>query len=150
MSVHRRRIDTMRALIAGNSAISGSPARADIDAEFEEAMRARAVWRKRRRQLLQVLHSTRALDSALKTFTTHYGFCPPRPALGRYLHALGNHTSTALAGRLSLSERGRFQASIVNPRNRLMHEAGAYPLNDTEVLTLLSEMQDCLTIVVGL
>jgi hypothetical protein len=31
-----------------------------------------------------------------------------------------------------------------------MHEAGAYPTNDAEILGLLAEMQDCLTIVLSL
>lgn len=150
MSLHRARINTMRALIAGHPAIAGSPSSVQIDKEFEDAKRARHVWRKQRRQLLEMLHSTRALDSALKVFTTHHGCCPAHPALGRYLHALRTHTSSSLTGRLSSSEVGRFQTSIVRPRNRLMHEAGAYPTNDAEILGLLAEMQDCLTIVLSL
>jgi hypothetical protein len=51
---------------------------------------------------------------------------------------------------MSQSEVGRFVGSIAQPRNRLMHEAGAYPANDAEIAALLSEMHDCLTIVFSL
>jgi hypothetical protein len=149
MSHHRRRIRTIQAIIAGSPAIVNDPLYDVIIREFDEVYCARRVRIRDRRRLLQVLHSTRALDTCLRVFIDFHN-CPSARSLGGYLRSLQNHRSPTLRGRLSHPERHRFQNSITNNRNRYMHEAGAYPTDDNEVAQLLSEMQDCLLIVLAL
>ena len=150
MSVHQRRIKAIQAVIAG-SVIGASPSFSVIASEYEEVLRSNQIQPLGRRRILQVLHSTRALDSALRTFTLHHGCYPPqnRRSLGGYLWQLTNNSPLAIAP-LSDVERKRFQSSIVHVRNRYMHEAGAYPPGDHQILTLFSEMQTCLFRVLNL
>ena len=148
MSDSKRRVRFIQSLVAG-SPVSGTRKHADIQAEFDEVLLARRVLKRSRKRLLQVLHSTRALDSTLKEFTDLHG-CPPGPSsLGSYLHKLKSG-KCASPGRISEQERDHYQAEIVDLRNRYMHEAGLMPANDSEVLTLLAEMEACLQRVLSL
>lgn len=148
MSDSKRRVRFMQSLVAG-SPVSGTGKHADIQAEFDEVLLARRVLKRRRKRLLQVLHSTRALDSTLKEFTKLHGCHPSPPSLGRYLYALKDGKCASLR-KISGRERRRYQAQIVQLRNKYMHEAGEMPADDSEVLTLLAEMQACLQRVLSL
>ena len=142
MSDTKRRVRFMKSLVAG-SPVFGTGKHADIQAEFDEVILARRVLKRSRKRLLQVLHSTRALDSTLKEFIKVHGYRPKSPSLGRYLYALRDGDCTSLR-QISEGERDRYQKQIVDPRNEYMHEAGQMPANDAEVLKLLAEMQTCL------
>ena len=148
MSDSRRRVRFMKSLVAG-SRVSSTAKHADIQAEFDEVLLARRVLKRPRKRLLQVLHSTRALDSTLKEFTRLNGCLPQRPSLGAYLIALKKGQCPSLK-RISAAERHHYQTQIVNLRNGYMHEAGLMPANDSEVLTLLGEMETCLQRVLSL
>jgi hypothetical protein len=150
VSTHSRRIKALKVLVAGATALATHPARGRIVQELDEVSRARSVSANHRQRVLQILHTTRALDSTLSVFTSFHRCAPKRAALGSYLHELTRHTSPTLGSRLSLTDRARFQADIVDVRNHYMHEAGAYPVDDTEVRTLLSDMQDCLITILAL
>ena len=148
MSDSKRRVRFMQSLVAG-SPVSGTGKHADIQAEFDEVLLARRVLKRSRKRLLQVLHSTRALDSTLKEFTDLHG-CPPRtPSLGSYLYELTSGNCPSLK-QISKGERRHYQTKIVDLRNRYMHEAGLMPVNDSDVLTLLAEMEACLQRVLSL
>ena len=144
MATHRQRIIALQTLVAG-SVIAGTPQEAVVNNEFGEVIASGYVRRIPRRYLLQVLHSTRALDSALLAFLLHYGIAPPLPqrALGRYLRALRDHALLVI-GTLPEARRAHYQNAIVNLRNDYMHRAGAAPNNDVEVATLVAEMEACL------
>jgi len=58
----------------------------------------------------------------------------------RQLESPGIHGNQFPAGKA-----GYYQGSIVNIRNRYMHEAGAFPTTQGQISSLLSEMQACLT-----
>jgi hypothetical protein len=150
MRDNMRRVAALSALVLGDPAIAGSPIQTRIQQELAEVSRARSVNAKHRRWVLQVLHSTRALDSTLKSFTTHHGCAAHPPSLGKYISVLVKHTSTTLGSQLSTADAARFKKSIANVRNHYMHEAGAFPASDREVLTLLSEMADCLSTILSL
>ena len=147
MSDTRGRVRAIQAIVAG-STLSSSALHTAIQTEFGEVYRCRRVRREDRRRLLQVLHSTRALDTSLKEFTALHGCSPPTRSLGGYLTCLTNGCGSLT--RLPDAERRTYQTSIVNVRNTLIHEAGAVPLDDAEILGLLSEMERCLLRVVSL
>jgi len=148
MSDSKRRVRFMKSLVAG-SPVSRTGKHADIQAEFDEVLLARRVLRRSRKRLLQVLHSTRALDSTLQEFTDLHGCLPSRPSLGRCLYALKSGNCASLE-QICEQERHHYQTQIVDLRNRYMHEAGLMPANDSEVLTLLAEMEACLQRVLSL
>src|SRR5262249_44062212 len=120
-----------------------------IQDEFTNTYLVRRVTNLRRRYILQIIHSTRALDSALKIFTAYHGRVQGH-SLGKYLGWLVGHASATLINHLSTADRHRFRVSIVDRRNMYMHEAGSYPVNDNEITTLLTEMQDCVVTVLAL
>lgn len=148
MSDSKQRVQFMQSLVAG-SPVSGTPKHSDIQAEFDEVLLVRRVLRKPRKRLLQVLHSTRALDSTLKEFINLHGCSSSPSSLGQYLYALRNGDCPPL-GQICEHERLHYQTEIVDLRNTYMHEAGLMPTNDSEILTLLGEMQSCLQRVLSL
>jgi hypothetical protein len=148
MATHRRRIAALKALVSG-SVLGGTPTEPTINGEFDQVVASGHVRILQRRYLLQVLHSTRALDSALRAFVAHHGIPSTGSSLGSYLHALQTHTHMGL-GRLPAARRTHYQNNIVDVRNLFMHEAGTAPANDAALATLVSEMQACLAEVFAL
>jgi hypothetical protein len=153
VSGHNSRVRTLQALIASMPVIAFSTAAPAVHSELGEIVKSRRVRAGNRRRILQVLHATRALDTALKQFVRHHG-CTDRlgkapMSLGGYLSALEQHRVTAI-GTLPASQRKHFQRVIADPRNRYMHEAGASPVSDTELAVLLSEIDACLAAVAAL
>ncbi len=150
MSTLNKRVQLMKALVLSSPAFGPSRLATLICEEFEEVAKASRLSPEGRRFLLQVLHSTRALDTSLKTFVSYYGITCTTPSLGGYLRALETASSTHRLQDLSPAQRLYYQRQIVGPRNRYMHEAGAAPASHHELLALLSEMQACLSEVLNL
>jgi len=153
--VHRQRVRLLQALVRGVPCLTGSPQFGALLQEFGEVHSVRRIRRATRRRILEVLHSTRALDSTLKAFVDHHG-CLSKGRhgragsipknLGAYLYALRDHTVPALA-KLPEAQRQRFQKTIVDARNTYMHQAGAFPGSDVDIHLLLGEMHACLAVV---
>ena len=148
MSVYSKRIQTLKALVTG-SIISQDVMCNKILEEFNQVENVAKVSVKQRRLLLQLLHSTRALDSSLDVFTRSYNLKVGTRSLGGYLRALRDHTEPTLRT-LSAREADRFHKTIVVKRNRYMHEAGAFPRIPTEIESIVGEMESCLSQVVAL
>ena len=144
---HKRRIRALQAIVAGLTPLAATSTSSLVNAEFDEVYKSRRLRHKDRRRLLQVLHSTRALDSALSAFVSFHGCTTktgkPPTGLGGYLTALKEHSVTGLTN-ITETERSHFQKQIAKPRNRYMHQAGAFPVSETDLDVLLSEMHACL------
>jgi hypothetical protein len=140
-------------MVNGTSYLAADPSLPNIQSEFAEVYAVRRVRRATRRRILEVLHSTRALDTTLRAFVGYHGCrSPGKPlptSLGQYLYALRDHTVAGLS-RFTEAHRRHFTLTISNPRNRYMHEAGAFPTADLDIQTLLSEMDACLAAVLRL
>jgi hypothetical protein len=152
MSGHKTRVRTIQALLAGCHSIALSPAYPIIHSEFQEVHAVRRIRRDFRRRLLEVLHSARGLDTVLKTVVVTNGCTSGTKRLtgmGSYLYALRDHSVSGL-GRITEANRLIYQNNIVKKRNTYLHEAGAFPVTDTEVNILLSEMHACISTVVAL
>jgi hypothetical protein len=155
VGIHRSRIRTLQAVIAGVPCLNAHPKHAAIQQELADVHRVRRIRQAARRRLLEVLYGTRALDTTLAAFVGHHG-CLPKPkghkpasppkSLGGYLYALEQHQVVGLS-QLTKAQRHRFQTNIASTRNRYMHEAAAVPTSDIEVQVLLSEMEACLVAV---
>lgn len=142
------RVNTIIALINSCPSISTTNVN-KLKAEFREVTSVDAITPTQRRNILKILHSTRALDSTLKVILDYYSIRGTSHSIGQYLFSFSGHSSTRI-GKLSASERSKYQNSIVKVRNTHLHEANSYPRNDSEVHTLLSEMQTLIARVVSL
>jgi len=156
IGIPSNRIETLQVIAA--SLLGNTIPCQKVLKEFEEVKRvdSMAIEEKIRR-LLQILHSTRALDSTLAAFIKNYGYTDPSDPSKKfkslygylYLICFGN-PATANIRRLKESDLKKYQQKIVNERNRYMHEADAFPIDDLEILLLLSEMNECLAKVFSL
>ncbi len=152
MSVHKSRIRTLQALIAGAHCIANSSIYPILFDEIKEIYLVRKVRKCGRRRLMEMLHSFRMLDTMLKTFVQHHGCRSGSSvphAMGPYLRALQQHNNPTL-GNLTAAQVSHYQANIINKRNLYLHEAGAFPVNDHEVSIMISEIHSCMVIVLGL
>ena len=134
----------MTALVSGSRIMNhNSQMRNTVVGEFQDVIRAANVAQNNRRYHLQVLHSTRALDSFLKEAAVHHKCTGKRTSLGANLINLKT-PSISSTSRLTDDEVGHYQTNIVNVRNRYMHQAGTSPVSNSEVDKLLSYMHACL------
>jgi len=145
VSGHKARVSALQTVVAGSPLPPNDVQR--ITTELTQVYTAGRVRLVGRRLLLQVLHSTRALDSTLAALILAAGGQGPT-SLGNSLNHL---RQVGLNGnRLTETLRIRYQNGIVRPRNVYMHQAGAYPANTTEVGQLLADMQACLVDAINL
>jgi hypothetical protein len=156
IGIPSNRIDTLKVIAA--SLLGNTIPCQKVLKEFEEVKRVDSMpIEEKIRRLLQILHSTRALDSTLAAFIKNYGYTDPSDpskkvkSLYGYLHLIcfGN-PATANIRRLNESDLKKYQQKIVHERNRYMHEADAFPIDDLEIMLLLSEMNECLAKVFSL
>lgn len=148
MSAHRRRVTTLQALVAG-SVVAPRPAGARVHDEFERVAQCGRVRQRDRRWLLQIVHSSRALDTAVGDFTAANGRPNANGTLGRSFFWLRDSLNP-VGRRLPEADRVAFQQRVVHVRNHYMHTAGALPVGVHEVTNLLDEMAACLTRILAL
>jgi hypothetical protein len=144
----------MQALLEGNACIMGSPSLPILKMEFNEVFAVRKIRMSKRRRLLEVLHSARALDTTMKTLVLHHGCTSSKingtpSSMGAYLIALCDHSVAAIRN-ITPAQKILFQTNIVSKRNLYLHEAGTFPANDVEVNTLLGEIDTCLATIMAL
>jgi hypothetical protein len=154
MNDERSRISALNALIAGSPELAGAAIHPKIIDEFNEVVLVSGLKPRKRYRLLQILHSTRALDSALAAFLDYHGCRRNAKSLGAYLKRLTDLTTNrpglTIPNSLPLQAKDRYQTNIVDNRNRYMHGSGEYPVDDAEITNLLAEMHDCLVTILAL
>jgi hypothetical protein len=129
----------MRALVAGSSCSGQLHA---VDSELREIVNVSKVHLERRKHLLQVLHATRALDTALGTMLAGYGIAPVPHSIGPRLSKFGT-LPAGHAGYLAQNTIGQFKRSICGPRNDFIHKADAFPRSFREADRLVSAIESC-------
>jgi hypothetical protein len=139
MSDQKNRINTIVAILNSNPNLSTGNLN-KVKAELHQVIDVHSILPTRRRNLMKILHSTRALDSTLSSFLSFHQIKNRASSIGQYLVQLRNHNSQNL-GNLSASERDKYQASIAKLRNTHLHTADSYPANEREVNELIAEMQ---------
>lgn len=156
IGIPSNRIETLKVITA--SLLGNTIPCQKVLKEFEEVKRVDSMpIEEKTRRLLQILHSTRALDSALAAFIKSYKYTdtsdPSKKfkSLYGYLYLLCfGKPATANIRKLKEIDLRKYQQKIVDERNRYMHEADAFPIDDLEILSLLSEMNECLAKVFSL
>ena len=141
-----RRIGTIQAIVLSSSL--STPTKQLLMDELDWVLRSRRAGFPEQRRLLHVLHSARTLDSCLSRMIMELGARPPNslgPLLSHFIHHAGfaGHTWTQ-------GVRDRYYDNLVEDRNRYLHTAGEFPANTTEILTYVSELQDCIDTVLSL
>lgn len=138
----KKRVTALQALVYGSRlGMNQQAVCSNVHNEFEQVLKAIKIPLKPRRYLLQVLHSTRALDTSLRELTAILNPQATSNSLGGYLRDL--QVTRAGNWGFSHNEVNHFQTEIVTPRNKFMHRAGTFPTN-TQVEQLLSSMDACL------
>ncbi|TBW25634.1 hypothetical protein [Gramella sp. KN1008] len=144
----QRRIDTISLLIQSNN--SFSPNQIAIEQDLKVVPSLTSMKPLKRRNLIQIFFSSRAIDTSLKTFLDRHGLRGSTEySIGKYLDKLHSHNRTQL-GNLSRSERDQYKRSIANVRNGYLHQANTYPNGNQDVNLLLSEIETLLSVMVTL
>lgn len=146
MAMRRSRLDTLRAIVAGARARTSSNAFDHVDHELQEVGSSGRVSPERRRNLLQVFHGMRALDSALKEVLRSHGLTP-KHSLGQLLHQMAG-LPAGHPCHLNTASLGRFLNSTGKDRNRIMHEANAFPRTNREADQIMGELAACFALLV--
>lgn len=120
-----------------------------IKSELNEILSDHKVKKQGKKNLLNIVHTTRALDTALKVFLTHHNIRNNTHSLGQYLYQLRNHNNNDV-GTITENQRRLYQTEIVDLRNDYMHNAGKIATNESEVNNLISNMHNLLQTVAGL
>lgn len=95
--------------------------------EFERADKVKDMVSNPQQLLLnQVLHTTRAMDTGMRTFLELNDVIPGGYTMGSYLTEL-RRGKAGKFGQLNGDLSKRIQDNVVDKRNRFMHRAGAYP-----------------------
>lgn len=141
MGVKRNRVDTLRALAAGAKSRAGSTAFDLIDLELQHISSATRVSPEWRKNLLQVFHGMRALETGMKEVVRSHGQIP-KSSLGSLLYQMNGfgpgHPCYIDSGTL-----GRFLGTVRPQRNRIMHEANAYPTTNRETERIMGDVASC-------
>jgi hypothetical protein len=147
-TTQQNRINTIIAIINSSPSLTSTNVN-KLKTEFRQVIAVDTIAPPKRKHILKILHSTRALDSTLKAILDHYHIRNGKHSIGQYITQFTNHTLTTL-GKLSPSERAKYQREIADIRNTHLHNADSYPRNDSEVYQLISEMQALITRVTSL
>jgi hypothetical protein len=141
-----RRVLTLRAISQGARARTGSDVFNHIDHELQELAAVARVQPERRKNLLQLLHATRALETALKEVIRSHGI-QPAPSLAPIFRQL-TQIAYGHPGYLTAANARRFNQTVRIARNRFAHEANAFPRSAREAESVLSEIEACFLLVV--
>lgn len=146
MSVASKRLQFMRAQAAAAHSRSGLPAFKQVDHELQELSRSKKVSPQHRQHLLQVFHGMRALETAIKEVVRSHGLIPNN-SLGKLLHQM-NALPSHHAAHLSVKDLNRFLKTVRHERNRIMHEANAFPRSAREADIMMGEVASCFALLV--
>jgi hypothetical protein len=136
-----RRVNTLRAIAAGARGRIGSAAFVHVDHELQELGSVAHIAPEKRKHLLQLLHATRALDTALKEVIRSYHITPQH-SLGPVLKQL-SQLPLGAPGHITTADYVRFMSTVRVARNRFAHEANAFPRSARETESILSEIEVC-------
>ncbi len=136
-----KRIETLRMIVGSHPILLNDSRRVDIVRELQRVIETKRIaggdrW------LLQVLHTTRALDTCLSRVVAQRGWTVQKPSLGAYLVKL------SAKGVIVEHQRRHWQDTLVQPRNTYMHSANQMP-PQRGADDLLDEMDACMSIVLA-
>lgn len=139
--VSEKRIDTLRMIVGSHPILLNDSRTGDVVRELQRVVETKRIaggdrW------LLQVLHTTRALDTCLSRVIAQSGWNLQTPSLGAYLTKLQNK------GVIVSHQRNHWQDKLVRPRNTYMHSANQMPPQYVAE-SILDEMDSCMSVVLA-
>jgi hypothetical protein len=146
MSRRQKKSDTLAIVLSKATVPISQVMRNAIEAELRERVGAARVSPERRMHLLQVFHSCRALESAMKEIVRTY-INNPANSIGDLLQQL-SRIPQGNAGHIDVSSYNYFMRTVRNHRNRYMHEANAFPTTSNQANQILSDIEACFVAIV--
>lgn len=139
--VNEKRIGTLGMIVKSHPILVSDPRTSDVVRELQRVIESKRIaggdrW------LLQVLHTTRALDTCLSRVIAQRNWTVTTPSLGAYLVKLKSE------GLIVEHQRSHWQDNIVSPRNKYMRSANQMP-PQRRADDLLDEMDACMSIVLA-
>lgn len=139
--VSEKRIETLGMIVGSHPILLNDSRTGDVVRELRRVIETKRVaggdrW------LLQVLHTTRALDTCLSRVVAQRGWTATTPSLGGYLIEL------RAKGVIVEHQRRHWQDNLVRPRNMYMHSANQIP-HQRVADDMLDEMDACMAIVLA-
>lgn len=141
-------VETIISIVVSHP-ISATANIAALEAEYRQVIDVAILTPPQRKHILQILHSTRALDSTLRAILDHYSIRGDADALGKYLYKFRDHRNRHISN-ICDATRMHYQTTIVQIRNLHLHNAGSYPNNDLDVYALIGEMNALLALIATL
>lgn len=146
MSSRSREAATLRAIVRGSSRFGANHHIDAVADELTEFINCNRIQPARRRRLLQFLHTSRALETALMSVCQERGLPPsPKPSMKAYLNQLTNCVPPALPQAL----KDHCVTRVADVRNRLAHGAGAYPAGDLQLNSGFDAARACLALLLA-
>lgn len=122
-----------------------------VKQEFDRVVEIESMISRQPQMMLnKVLHSTRAMDTGMRTFLELFNAMPGghNYAMGPYLQQLKKGKDKCF-GRLNGYLADRIQKDVVDKRNKYLHAAGKYPTkNETE--HIISDVESYLQTILNL
>ena len=141
-----RRVNTLRAIAKSARTRIGSNIFNHVDQELQELAAVARINPEKRKNLLQLLHAIRSLETALKEVVRSHGISPGH-SLGPIFRQLES-IPYGQPGYLNAANARRFGQNVRVARNRFSHEANAFPRSARETESILSEIEACFTLAV--
>lgn len=122
----------------------------EVEREFNRVSAVDAMVSDQHQLMLnKVLHSTRAMDTGMRTFLELFGAMPNgQYSMGAFLAQLRKGKNGCF-GRLNGFLSDRIQSSVVDKRNRFLHAAGQYPTK-AEADKLVGDVESYLQTILNL
>lgn len=138
----KKRVQTIKILVS--SSVPMNRDKNDINKDLEEIININTMRPLKRRHLIAIFFSSRAIDTALKCFLDYHSIRGNHYSIGEYISKLCNHSNSNI-NRIGADEKEKYKRTIANVRNRFLHKANIYPSGNHEVNTLLSEIDSLLS-----
>lgn len=146
MSSRSREAATLRAIVRGSSRFDAVQHRDAVADELTEFINCARIQPLHWRRLLQFLHTSRALETALMSVCQERGLpAIPKPSMKAYLNQLANCVPAALPQAL----KDICATRVSDIRNRLAHGAGAYPAGDLQLNSGFDAARTCLALLLA-
>lgn len=122
----------------------------NVHREFDRVKEVDGLVKNQQQQMLnKVLHSTRAMDTGMRTFLELFGAMPAgQYSMGPYLAQLRKGKDGCF-GRLNGDLSDRIQKAVVDKRNKFLHAAGQYPTK-AEAEQIVEDVENYLQTILNL